>query len=152
MLENWTLENAHHYLESDVAVTHANDLFHAAQEGFISPLQAFLKLKELHDLSKALLDDIKESAVADAGKWDEKKFEYMGFVVEKRSGAGTWKFDHIKPWKDRKEALKEVEEQCKAAFKLWEKGQTVIDDNGEVVEPAIYTPGADVIAISRPKE
>lgn len=152
MLENWTTETATEYLESPIAITHANDIFHAAQEGFISPLDAYLKLKELADLAKLLQDEIKESAVSEAQKWDEKKFTYNGFVIEKRAGAGTWKFDHIPLWKTKKEDLKAKEESCKSAFKMWEKGQIVCDEFGEVIQPATYTPGGDVIAISRPKK
>ena len=85
-------------------------------------------------------------AVTEAQR-EGKQFTRMGFEVQCRAGAGRWKFDHIPDWEAKKFELSQLEEKAKWAFKSAEKGITPIDEDGVIVEAAIYTPGADTIAL-----
>lgn len=76
---------------------------------------------------------------------------FAGYEIQCKSAAGRWKYDHIPAWTQHNNYIKAVEEQAKIAYKAKQAGQTMVDSNGEVIEPADYTPGADTIALKEVK-
>ena len=118
----------------------------AVEEGNLSALDAYIQLHQIEKLAGEARKQIQAQAVTEAQR-EGKQFTRMGFEVQCRAGAGRWKFDHIQEWEAKKFELSQLEEKAKWAFKRAEKGITPIDEDGVIVEPAIYTPGADTIAL-----
>ena len=118
----------------------------AVEEGNLSALDAYIQLHQIEKLAGEARKQIQAQAVTEAQR-EGKQFTRMGFEVQCRAGAGRWDYKHIKEWEAKKFELSQLEEKAKWAFKSAEKGITPIDDDGVIVEPAQYTPGADTIAV-----
>ena len=123
------------------------ELIDGVLDGDIDPLKAFIELKAKEKAIKGALDIVQDHAVENAQSYGEKTFKAFGAEIQCKAAAGRWDFKHIEPILKLKEQVKDYEGLAKDAYKLIEKGRQVIDDNGEVVEPAKYTPGKDIIAI-----
>jgi len=115
--------------------------------GELNPLEVFIDLKRLEACVSECKEALKEYTLQEAKKYGSQ-FEFSGAKINIRSGAGRWKFDHLNDWNHAKNGLKEIEELHKSATKMQDKGAVMIDPDGVVVEPAIYEPGAEVIAVS----
>ena len=122
------------------------NLTFAVEEGNLSALDAYIQLHQIEKLAGEARKQIQAQAVTEAQR-EGKQFTRMGFEVQCRAGAGRWDYKHIKEWEAKKFELSQLEEKAKWAFKSAEKGITPIDEDGVIVEPAIYTPGADTIAL-----
>lgn len=120
-------------------------------EGEVCPLETYIELKALRDLLDESIKGIQDEAIQEAEKYGKEPFSMSGVLVQVRAGAGRWSFNHIEKWNSIKASLKGVEDMAKQAFKLSEKGQSIVDDSGEVVEPGSYTSGKDTIFITKPK-
>lgn len=129
----------------------ALNLKEAVENGAVDPLLAYTKLHELEDAIKQAKEVVYESAINEADKYTEKTFTFHGYEVQKKSAAGRWDFKHIPAWNIVKEQLAEVEEKCKTAFKMAEKGDTYVGEGGEEVTPAMYTPGKSIISLRKLK-
>lgn len=119
--------------------------------GEVTPLTAYRLLREWNDLTKELMDGIKESALAElreaGGKYEDERM-----TVTVQNGAGRWDFSHIPAWNTLKEQIKLVEEDAKGAFKAWEKGKQVIDDQGEVIQPGNYKAAGETLTFKFKKK
>jgi len=116
-------------------------------DGDIDPLKAFIQLKAKEQAIKGAMAMIQEQAIEKANTYGEKTFKDFGVEITCKSAPGRWDYKHIEHINHLKGMIKGYEEQAKDAFKLVEKGSQIIDDEGEVVEPAKYTPGKDIISI-----
>lgn len=114
--------------------------------GTLNPLDAYCELNRIENLCAALKKQIQQQAVNEAQKHG-KTFKHMGFEIQCKSSAGRWKFDHINDWAAAKMKLSIIEDNAKTAHKLIEKGLLPLNDGGEIVEPATYIPGADIISL-----
>jgi hypothetical protein len=104
------------------------------QEGMSDPLEIYAYLKDLEKHLKISIDNVKEHALTEAEKFEDKTFEHLGLNFELRNGKSTYKFDHIDLWKDKKAELKRLEDIAKASLK---NGSVAIDsDTGEEIPPA----------------
>lgn len=113
------------------------------RNGDMDPLNAFIQLNAKEKAAKAALDEIQVEAVEKAAEYGEKTFKAFGAKVERKSAAGRWDFKELGWWQD----FEDKKDDAKNAFKLIDKGKTVLDNDGVVVEPAKYTPGKDIISI-----
>ncbi len=113
------------------------------RNGDMDPLKAFIQLKAKEKAAKAALDEIQVEAVEKAATYGEKTFKAFGVEVGCKSSAGRWDFKELGWWQD----FEDKKDDAKKAFKLIDRGKTVLDDDGVVVEPAKYTPGKDIISI-----
>lgn len=118
----------------------------AVDNGNLSALDAYIQLHQIEKLAGEARKQIQAQAVTEAQR-EGKQFTRMGFEIQCRSGAGRWDYKHIQQWEAKKFELSQLEEKAKWAFKSAEKGITPIDDDGVIIEAAIYTPGADTIAL-----
>lgn len=113
------------------------------RNGEMDPLNAFIQLKAKEKAAKAALAEIQVEAVEKATTYGEKTFKAFGAEVGCKSAAGTWNFKELDWWQD----FEDKKDDAKKAFKLVDRGKTIVDDDGEVIEPAKYTPGKDIISI-----
>lgn len=108
-----------------------------ALEGVESPLEAFVEIKKAIDLLTELQNAVKQEALNEASKENETTFENYGAKITYKEGRRTWDFKGIDSWKEADKKRKEIEELHKSAYNNYQKGKTTIDENGEVVKPAI---------------
>jgi hypothetical protein len=118
----------------------------AVDSGNLNPLDAYCELNRIEKLCSELKKQIQQQAVNEAQKHG-KTFKHMGFEIQCKSSAGRWKFDHINDWVVAKMNMSIIEDNAKWAFKLSEKGSLPVNDGGEIVQPATYVPGADIISL-----
>ena len=131
----------------------AADIIDQVKAGNVNPLEAFVALKHMEETCKLANKKIKDLAIDEVSNYgpEAKDLSIHGANVQLRNGAGRWKFDHIKEIQDLEDQIKELKEKHKQAFKMQEKGNQLISDHGEIITPANYTPGAEVLAIKLKK-
>jgi len=119
-----------------------------AFSGDISPLEAYAQAKYILDNYTKLVDELKEFAQEEAEKYP-KQFEDFGFKFEKRNGSTRYDFKHLAQWQQAEKAKKLVEEQSKAALKAMERGDTIVDADGCIVEPPKVSYTKDVLIVKK---
>ena len=118
-------------------------------EGEESALAFFIELKNLSTTIEAAKKDIEQNALDEARRYDNQNLH--GFKVEVRSSAGTWDFTGWEKWRNAKDGLKALEDQAKVAEKLQQSGGNAVDDEGEVISPAVFRPGKEIIFLTKAK-
>lgn len=108
-------------------------------DGNENPLKAYAILKELSsDIAKAI-KEIEDYAHDEASKFGEKTFETMDWKFEIREGSRRMSFKNIEHWNELNKQIKEKESLYKQATLAYEKGKTIVDEDGEVVPVAEVT-------------
>ncbi len=125
------------------AIDQINNAVEKVNSGELNPLECFCQLKKIEKTLKLSMKLIQEWAVEEATKYGEKSFEVYECEVTQKTGGGSWNYDHLS-WK---EEYKEKEKSAQTAYKLIEKGKTILDDDGVVVEPAKWMPNANTISV-----
>jgi len=116
--------------------------------GDINPLQAYAQAKYILDKYTKLVDELKEFAQEEADKYP-KQFEDFGFNFEKRNGRTIYDFKHLPQWQQADKLKKMVEEQSKQALKAMERGDTIVDADGCIIEPPKVSYTKDVLIIKK---
>lgn len=124
-----------------------NSFIETIESGEIDALEAYIKLKAFEKTFKTALEKVEPLAFEVASKWNEKTFRYKGAEIQKKNSAGRYDFSHIKQYVAEKEKLKSIEELAKQALASKKHGVTVVDSDGEVIEPAVYTEGKSIISV-----
>lgn len=125
----------------------------------MQPLDGYVRLKRMEAQVADAMSKIKDAAIEQAAQYGKGEHEAFGAVVQCRAGAGRWKFDHLQWYKDiadKREAIdneaKAKEDAARGAAQARERMQTIVDDDGVIVEPAVFVPGKDTVAISLKKQ
>ena len=108
------------------------------------PLAFYIELKEITDLVKDLMDQIKPTALTEASKWHGQV--YCGYEIIKKAGGGRYNYDHIPEIIELKNQVKELEKQAQYALKTINNGLLITAD-GELITPAQYIQNDDTIQI-----
>lgn len=109
-------------------------------DGNKNALQIFVDLKRSEKEIKNALDQIKDLAIIEAETYSEKVFKEYDAEITMKSGGGTWDFKHLDWFKD----FKDKQEQAKLAYKAT---ATMVDDDGEIIDPAVFNPNSETISI-----
>lgn len=110
---------------------------HEAEQGLTDSLDVYTMLHAVEKTAKELKKEIYDQCETDIMKYGKETPERNGFKVELGSRK-NWKYDD--PEIDRLKALKkERQELAKKAYAMQQKGATMHDENGEVIEPAEFT-------------
>lgn len=123
----------------------------SVKNGELNPLDAYIILKELEKVLRDSIVEINEYAVEEAKKYG-KSFDYKNASITVKPDAGRWDFSHIEKWKSTKEKLKELEDAAKSAYNAKGKDLLIASVDGELIEPAKYTPGKDNISVKIVKQ
>jgi hypothetical protein len=118
-------------------------------DGHKEALKAYAELKQIELNLKEAIADVYEQAIEEARNHGEKKFETYGYTFEVRNGRATYNYSNITDWVESKQFIKELEESHKSALLLKEKGQIMVDENGEAVQPAKVTYSKDSIVVRK---
>lgn len=112
-----------------------NELVQKVKDGEEDALKAYIYLSKLEKDAKAAKDSIVDDALEVRSTYPEKALSISGAIVEVRSTATQYKYDHIPEYGVIKERLKSVEENAKQALIQQQKGSELVID-GEVITPA----------------
>lgn len=130
------------------------------EHGTMNALEGYVSLKRLEaDVAEAL-GKLKAKATEEAAAYGKGEHEAYGATIQHRASAGRWDFSAlpwVKPLEEAQASLdmtrKAKEDMAKAAYNAQQKMQALPVDmeTGEVIQPANYTPGKDVVAITLKK-
>lgn len=119
--------------------------------GLIDALPIYAELKEEKKRIDGLLTTIESIAQEEAEQYQEKKFEFKGWIFEKRSGGSQYNFSNIPAWSEKKTELANIEAKAKAAYSSYTRGLMTADENGEEVTLPQVTNRKDSIIITKSK-
>lgn len=115
-------------------------------DGTADALSIYDALRIMQSDLEQHLARLKPAAMAELAKHGKDGVTLGDLHYSIRSTGGRWKYDHIPSWQQANEQQKLIEARAKAAYKAIEGGiPNMADDNGEIIEPARYTPGAETI-------
>ena len=131
----------------------AEDLVSSVNEGLVNPLEAFVAIKHMEEVCKLANKQLKEQAIEESETYgvESKDLSAYGAKIQVKNGAGRWNFSHIKEISQLEDQLKELKDSHKTAYKMRLKGNQMVTDDGELIKPAYYLDGAQVIAIKLKK-
>jgi len=127
------------------------DIYKLVIEGEIDPLKAVIVLKEIEKKAKeykCMIDDI---ALDEITKYGREGTEIDGYSVSVRSAAGRWDFKHINEIQDLEKELKQLKEKHKGSYNQMLRNLTTLGEGGEVIIPANFKSGKDIIVITKKK-
>ena len=127
------------------------DIYRLVKEGEIDPLKAVIVLKEIEKKAKEYKSMIDEIALDEITKYGREGTEIDGYTISSRSSAGRWDFKHISDITDLEKQLKELKEKHKLAYNQMTRNLTTLGDGGEVIIPANYKHGKEIIVITKKK-
>lgn len=127
----------------------AEDLVSSVNDGIVNPLEAFVAIKHMEEVCKLANKQLKEQAITEAETYgvESKDLKAYGAQIQVKNGAGRWNFSHIKEISKLEDNLKELKDSHKTAYKMRLKGNQMVTEDGEIVQPAYYLDGSQVIAI-----
>lgn len=130
------------------AITELTRIYQQWESGNIDALAAYIAFDRIAKAAEDFKNLLKDNALAEADKWSEKTFSYMGVEVQKKAGPGRWDFKGVKAWAEAKANLSAIEERAKAAAEMYLKfGTQAVSEDGELINVAKYTAGKDTLAI-----
>jgi hypothetical protein len=115
-----------------------------AKEGNTNALKAYVELKGILEAVNGCIKDIKDLAMDEASKYGKGEHKEYGVTFQVKNGAGRWSYKGCL-WN---EDVKKLQEQAKAAYKQSINNLQLVDDQGEIVTPATFTAGGEVLTIS----
>jgi len=124
------------------------NLVQEVMDGNFSPYKAEYILKEQINILKEHLEIVHTEA-QNQSIYEDKTFEKDGFKMEKRNGKKVWNFKGCESYKIAKDNLTEIENNLKANFNQWEKGNTVVNEDGVVLEVPKVTYTEEVLIIKK---
>ena len=125
-------------------------IFNLANDVKEGKADAIVTMKTLSDLAKGIegyKKEVYEKALKLSQDYSHKTFEHKGVKVEKRNGSKLWNFKQIKEWSDLNDNIKLKEAGYKSAYENYERGVSLVDDNGEQVPIPVVTYGKDVLVL-----
>ena len=125
------------------------DIVDMVKLGNIEPSIAFLYLKNIEKLAKEKRESITTETIDQLYSigLEGKGYNLSGGTLELKNSAGRWDFSHIEEIVALEERLKELKERSKAAYKLSLKGSNLVTEDGEIVTPANFKAGKEIVAV-----
>ena len=111
----------------------------SVERGDVNPLEAFIFLNWMGKLAEGAKKKLLDQAIDEAEKYPEKEAEIYDAIVTIKNGAGRYTYP---------ESIKKLQELSKLACKAQKEDKTIVDDNGEIVEPAVYKEGKTTLSIT----
>lgn len=125
------------------------DIAHLVESGSLEPLKAILVLKQLEKKAIEYKKRIEEIAIDELSKYEKSSTTIGSYTINLKKSAGRWDFKHIKEIVDAENKLKELKEKHKLAYNA--EGKMLVEETGEVIEPANFKMGKEIIVISQNK-
>ena len=113
------------------------------EQGNIDALEAYVQLKSIEKEVKESISMVQEFALQEAEKYGPGKFDAFGAEINVKNGAGRWSYKEL-PWWNTYQLEQDA---AKQAYKMGQKGQKLVTEDGEVIIPAEFTPGKLTLSI-----
>ena len=111
----------------------------SVENGNVNPLEAFIFLNFMQKVADTARKRLLDEDITEAEKYPEKEAELYDATVTVKNGAGRYTYP---------DSIKKLQELSKLACKAQKQNNTIVDDNGEIVEPATYKQGSTTLAIA----
>jgi polyhydroxyalkanoate synthesis regulator phasin len=135
----------------DISKLPVKDIYNLVKNGEIDPIKAIVVLKQLEKKAKEYKSMIDEIVLDELSKYGKEGATVDGYNVNTRSSAGRWDFKHLTEIQDLEKQLKELKEKHKGAYKQMLHNLTTLGEGGEVIVPANFKQGKDIIIITKNK-
>tara|TARA_R110001592_G_scaffold190243_1_gene435908 strand:- start:745 stop:1155 length:411 start_codon:yes stop_codon:yes gene_type:complete len=135
----------------DISKLAVKDIYNLVKEGEIDPLKAIIVLKEIEKKAKEYKSMIDDIAIDEITKYGRDGTNIDGYNVNVRNSAGRWDFNHLTEIKDLEDKLKELKDKHKGSYKQMLQNLTTLGEGGEVIVPANYKGGKEIIVITKIK-
>lgn len=116
--------------------------------GSVSPEDAWVALHEIEAALKESKDMIKDAVVSNVSR-TKGGVVVGGLSLSVRPAAGKWDYSGCKVVMDRQALFEKAKELAQTQAK---NGGIVATPDGEVIEGASYTPGADTVFVTKAKQ
>ncbi len=123
------------------------ELENKALDGEVNELEAYIECNKIKNVAESAMKNLKQYALQEYERYNEKTVNRYGCSIQK-SQSGRYSYKHIKEWQDANGRSKAIEKQAQEAYKQSLKGIELIDENGEIVQPAEYTSNSESLKIS----
>ena len=110
----------------------------SVERGDVNPLEAFIYLNWMMKVAEGAKKRLLDQAITEAEKYPEKEADVYEATVTVKNGAGRYTYP---------DSIKDAQEQAKDAYKASLKGHTITNNDGEIIEPAVYVPGKTILNI-----
>lgn len=122
------------------------------ESGDYDALQCYALGNFLQKLGKAIQDNTYSRAYDEAASYDKDNQSAFGVDFKFSNTAATYNWDEDIEVKKLNTSLKLRKDLIKTAIKAHEKGATIVDDNGAVVDPvSMKSPSKQTITINLQK-
>lgn len=135
----------------DLKKLQVKDIYDLVLDGEVDPLKAVVVLKEIEKKAKEYKSKIDDLALDEVSKYGAEGAFIDGYNVKARASAGRWDFKHIREITDLEKQLKELKEKHKGAYNQMLRNLTTLGEGGEVVIPANYKAGKEIVVITKEK-
>jgi len=125
------------------------EIINEVMTGNIEPLPVYLYLKKIEKTVKDSLSLIQDATVEQGARFGQGEHLQDSVYFQIKSAPGKYVYSEwVAEAENEFKRRKELEQQ---AFKLSKHGQTVVNEDGEIVGPAHYYDGKQTIAVTIPK-
>ena len=114
-------------------------------EGNLPAMNALVEFRRVQLLAKQMEDAIEGYAQEELLGQGEKEYNVSGASLSVRKTPGRWKY-HTPQIKVKEEELKKLKQLSQTAAK--NLTTSIVDDNGEIIEPAEFQEGQDKVYIT----
>ena len=115
------------------------------KDGLINPLDAGIRIRILKDAFDKAFKMIEDEISSEVDKYGKTGADFGNFIITKRNGGDTAKFDHYDEWVKLNEQIKGIEAKMKAVAK---NGLVAFDNEGNEIPAAKLTPKKDSIVFT----
>jgi hypothetical protein len=112
-----------------------------------SALQLLIEIRQIEAELNEAKKQIEALAIKEAREYDKQVL--YGFRVEVRQSGAAWDFSGVEQVQNLKNKLKEAEESGKSAYRAYQQGKTLVDENGEIVPLPSYKAGKETVFLTR---
>jgi hypothetical protein len=117
-----------------------------AEDGLIPANEVYL---QLHTLKKAVddcLSQVKPLAMQEVAKYGKDGWDAGDKIVTIKSGGGRWDYSGVSLYQKLQTQMDHIAELAQLASK---SGGFATNEDGEVIEPAVYKNNADTIVVNQ---
>lgn len=126
------------------------EMLNKVEGGEINPLDLKIEIKAISTLLEGIDKQIAPIVALEGSKWHNQT--YSGFKIEYMDSGGRYDYSHIAEWNELKLRMKDIESNAQASLKALDKNQTMIDDDGAIIEPAVWRATSPYLKLSKIKE
>jgi hypothetical protein len=127
----------------DAAITnYLRDLALSVHHGEAKAADTYAYLMIIRKALDESIEMVKPDAIMEVDRYGKEGCAAMGFRLTVKPAAGRWSYKHLPAHAYLTERLKAVEELAQTAYRT---GGKLATEDGEEVQPAVYTPGGPTI-------